>query len=116
MSGLTEFYLRQEDSVKETLLALRDFILKQDNEITHELKYGMPFFCYKGKMFCYFWIHKQYKQPYMGFVEGKLFDEPFMLKEKRSRIKVFLIDPNADLPIERIELLLKKALTFYMKP
>jgi hypothetical protein len=113
MSGLTEFYLKQEDSVKETMLALRDIILKQDENITHELKYGMPFFCYKGKMFCYFWKHKQHKQPYIGFVEGKLFDEPFMLQEKRSRMKVFLIDPNVDLPIEQIELLLHKALNFY---
>ncbi|WP_430401799.1 DUF1801 domain-containing protein [Fluviicola sp.] len=113
MSGLTEFYLKQEDSVKETMLALRDFVLKQDTNITHELKYGMPFFCYKGKMFCYFWTHKLYKQPYIGFVEGKLFEEPFMLQEKRSRMKIFLIDPNVDLPIERIELLVQKALNFY---
>lgn len=114
MSGLTEFYLKQEDSVKETMLALKDLILRQNADITHELKYGMPFFCYKGKMFCYFWIHKQYKQPYIGFVEGKLFDEPFMLQEKRSRMKIFLIDRNSDLPIEQIELLVQKALGFYL--
>lgn len=116
MTGLTEFYLKQEDPVKETMLALKDIVLKQHTDITHELKYGMPFFCFKGKMFCYFWTHKQYKQPYIGFVEGKLFDEPFMLQEKRSRMKVFLIDPNVDLPIERIELLVQKALDFYVKP
>lgn len=116
MKNLTDFYLKQEEPIKSTFLALRDFILTQNHNITHELKYGMPFFCYKGKMFCYLWTHKQYKQPYIGFVEGKLFDEAFMLQEKRSRMKVFLIDPNSDLPIEQIEFLVKKALNFYTKP
>lgn len=115
MKSLTDFYLAQEEPVKGTFLALRDLILTQNREITHELKYGMPFFCYKGKMFCYLWTHKQYKQPYIGFVEGKLFEESVMLREKRSRMKIFLIDPNTDLPIREIEMLLQKALNFYLK-
>ncbi len=115
MQDLTEYYLKQEEPVKGVFLALRDIILAQNNAITDELKYGMPFFCYKGKMFCYLWTHKKHKQPYIGFVEGKLFDEPFMLQEKRSRMKVFLIDPDADLPIDRIEALLQKALDVYTK-
>lgn len=113
MKELTEFYLKQEEPVKSTFLALRDLILAQDPGITHELKYGMPFFCYKGKMFCYLWTHKKYKQPYIGFVEGKLFDEPFMLQEKRSRMKIFLVDSDADLAVGQIGLLLRKALSFY---
>jgi hypothetical protein len=114
--SLTDFYLKQEEPVKSTFLALRDVILSGNPGVTHELKYGMPFFCYKGKMFCYLWTHKKHKQPYIGFVEGKLFDEPFMLQEKRSRMKIFLIDPNEDLPIYQIELLLQKALNYYLKP
>ncbi|WP_294669685.1 DUF1801 domain-containing protein [uncultured Fluviicola sp.] len=113
MKQLTDYYLQQEEPVKSTLLALRDIILGQNSEITHELKYGMPFFCYKGKMFCYLWTHKKHKQPYIGFVEGKLFEEPFMLQEKRSRMKVFLVDPDGDLPVEQIGLLVQKALDFY---
>jgi len=113
MEGLSDFYLKQNEPVKSTFLALRDFILKQDENITHELKYGMPFFCYKGKMFCYLWTHKKGNQPYIGVVEGKLFDEPFLLQEKRSRMKIMIIDPNEDLPVERIELILKKAIQFY---
>ncbi|MGV3611313.1 MAG: DUF1801 domain-containing protein [Fluviicola sp.] len=116
MNGLTAYYLKQEEPVKSVFLALRDIILAQNSGITHELKYGMPFFCYKGKMFCYLWTHKKHQQPYIGFVEGKLFDESFLLQEKRSRMKVFLIDPDADLPIDQIELLLEKALNYYLKP
>lgn len=64
-------------------------------------------------MFCYLWVHKKYKQPYIGFVEGKHLDNPELLAEKRSRMKIILFDPNQDLPIEKIESLLKEALDLY---
>ncbi len=113
MEGLTNFYLKQDEDLQGTFLALRDLILKQDNIITHELKYGMPFFCFKGKMFCYLWFHKKHKRPYIGIVEGVLFNEPLLIPEKRSRMKIMLIEPNEDLPVEMIERILEKALRFY---
>jgi hypothetical protein len=67
------FYLQKEEPVKSCLIALREIILKQDREITVAWKYGMPFFCYKGKMFCYLWVHKTIQKPYIGFVEGNDF-------------------------------------------
>ena len=113
MKQLDDFYLKQDEPVKGVFLALRKIILKQDKDITHVLKYGMPFFCYKGKMFCYLWIHKKYKQPYIGIVEGKHFDESFLLQEARSRMKIMLLNANADLPLEQIETVIQKALNLY---
>lgn len=113
MKQLDDFYLKQEESVKGLFLALKEIILKQDPEITNVLKYGMPFFCYKGKMFCYLWIHKKHKQPYIGIVEGKHFDEPFLLQETRSRMKIMLLNPDEDLPLEQIEKVTQKAINLY---
>ena len=113
MKELDDFYLKQEESLKEALLALKEIIIKQDNDITNVLKYGMPFFCYKGKMFCYLWIHKKLKHPYIGIVEGKHFDEPFLLQEARSRMKIMILDSDEDLPLERIENVIRKALNLY---
>ncbi|KQX04595.1 DUF1801 domain-containing protein [Flavobacterium sp. Root420] len=113
MKQIDDFYLKQEEPVKGVFLALREIILKQDYEITHVLKYGMPFFCYKGKMFCYLWIHKKYKQPYIGIVEGKHFDESFLLQEARSRMKIMLFNGDEDLPLEQIERVVQKALNLY---
>lgn len=115
MEGLTKFYLKQDEELRGTFLALRDLILKHDNIITHELKYGMPFFCFKGKMFCYLWFHKKHKQPYIGIVEGGLFNEPFLIQEKRSRMKIMLIDQSKDLPVDEIKMVLDRALDFYRK-
>ena len=113
MRALDDFYLQQDEPIKGTLLALREIILQQDNDITDAWKYGMPFFCYKGKMFCYLWFHKKHKQPYIGIVEGKRFDEPFLIQEDRSRMKIMLFNPNEDLPLQTIENILQKALNLY---
>ncbi|WP_291286965.1 DUF1801 domain-containing protein [Flavobacterium sp.] len=113
MKQLDDFYLKQEEPIKGIFLAIKEIILKQDPDITNVLKYGMPFFCYKGKMFCYLWTHKKYKQPYIGIVEGKHFEEPFLLQEARSRMKIMLLDAEEDLPIEKIEKILQQALNLY---
>ena len=113
MKQLDYFYLNQEEPIKGIFLALKEIILKQDQDITNTLKYGMPFFSYKGKMFCYLWIHKKFKKPYLSIVEGKYFDEPFLLQETRSRMKIMLLDPAKDLPIKAINSILKKAIDLY---
>ncbi len=64
-------------------------------------------------MFCYLWIHKKSKQPYIGFVEGKKLEHPSLLLENRSRIKIMLFNADEDLPIETINNLLQKAIGFY---
>ena len=113
MNALDNFYEQQEEPMKGCLLALRSIILKQDSNITPEWKYGMPLFCYKGKMFCYLWIHKKYHKPYIGIVESKHIDHPDLIIEKRARMKIMLIDPNEDLPIETMNDILKQALARY---
>ncbi len=111
--ALTNFYLQKDEPIKSCLLALREIILSQDALITPAWKYGMPFFCYKGKMFCYLWVHKKNGQPYIGFVEGKHLNHPDLLMEKRSRMKTILFDPNADLPIDTITSLVNQAIELY---
>lgn len=110
MRELDIFYESQQEPTKGCLLALRDIVLSQDKDITHVWKYKTPFFCYKGKMFCYLWIHKKYKQPYLGIVEGQRLDYPELIAEKRSRIKIMLLNPTEDLPIEPIVNILQDAL------
>ena len=113
LSDLDRFYLEKEEPLRDCLLALRDIIISYDEHITKEWKYKLPFFYYKGKMLCYLWIHKKYKKPYIGFANGYLIDHPDLLVEKRSRMKILLIDENEDLPIEKINTILKKAIHTY---
>ena len=112
-NALDNFYLRQDEPIKSCLLALREIILSRGDEVTNVLKYGMPFFCYKGKMFCYLWVHKKLQQPYLGIVEGKRIHHPQLMIEKRSRMKIILFDPQKDLPIRTINIILKQTLDLY---
>ena len=110
LNDLDNFYLRQNEPTKSCLLALRDIILKHNSNITAEWKYQLPFFYFKGKMLCYLWISKKYKQPYIGFVDGNLINDKDLLQEKRARMKILLIDENVDLPIEKINSILTSAI------
>ena len=107
---IDDYFLRQDEPAKSCLQFLRELILKLGPDITEEWKYGMPFYCYKGKRFCYLWVHKKFGQPYIGVVEGKLIDHPELIIEKRSRMKILLIDPHADLPVQKIHFILNDAL------
>jgi len=53
----------------------------------------MPFSSFREKMICYLWVHKKYKQPYLDIIEGKRFEHPALIIEKRSRMKAMLFDP-----------------------
>jgi len=110
---IDNFYLRQEESAKSCLLALREIILKFNEEITEAWKYRMPFFCYRGKMFCYVWIDKKTRQPYIGIVEGRKVFHPELIGGNRSRMKIMYVDPEKDLPIKTIRKILKMAMVFY---
>ncbi len=70
-------------------------------------------YCYKGKIFCYIWVHKKYGQPYIGIVEGGRINHPDLLQEKRARMKILLIDATEDIPVGKIDAILREALTFY---
>jgi hypothetical protein len=112
-NAVDDFYLKQNEPVKSCMLAMRDIILSQDKHVSNVLKYGMPFFCYNDKMFCYLWVHKKYKQPYLGMVEGNRLNHPDLIVEKRARMKILLVDATKDLPIKKIKTILHMAVDLY---
>jgi hypothetical protein len=104
------YFEQQEEPVRSCLQYLRTLIQQHDAGITEAWKYRMPFYCYGNKMCCYLWVHKKYRQPYIGIVDGGLMDYPELLTEKRSRMKILLIDPDIDIPATLIRDILDKAL------
>ena len=47
----------------------------------------------------------------MSLDARKLLDDPHLLTEKRARMKILLLDPAKDIPIGRVDRLLKQALS-----
>jgi Domain of unknown function (DU1801) len=86
LSDIDNFYLQKKEPVKSCLLALRDIILAGDKDISASWKYGMPFFCYNGKMFCYLWVHKKYDRPYIGMLrQSKKFYKKLLIFTKQEK-------------------------------
>ena len=113
LKNLDNFYAAKPEPMKSCLYALSEIILKQDEHITTTLKYGMPFFMYKGKMFCYLWVDKKMNEPYMGIVEGGLVNHPLLIQGKRARMKIIQFNASKDLQIKTINGILTQALNFY---
>lgn len=107
---LDNWFLQQAEPQKSSLLALRSIILQQGDDITLGLSYGMPTFYYKRKRFCYLWTHRILHYPYIGFIDGNKLEHPDLLQEKRSRMKILLIDTGKDFPVSTIQSLLKQAI------
>ena len=115
MREIDEYFIRKEEPVKSCLESLRHLIRQQNSDIVEVWRYKMPFYCYKradgvDQRFCYLWVDKKRQRPYIGIVEGKHFDHPDLISEKRSRMKIIVFDPNEDLPVKKIESILKQAI------
>ena len=113
LSPINNYFLQQDEPAKSCLQFLREHILKQSANITETWKYSMPFYCCNGKMFCYLWVHKKYHQPYLGIVEGNRIHHPDLIVEKRARMKILLLDPAEDIPIKKIDGILKELMSLY---
>jgi hypothetical protein len=109
-NDLFTFYLDKEEPNKSCLLALRDAILNLDHNFSETRKYGMPCFCFNGKIVCYLWIDKVRDEPYILFAAGNYLDHPELESGNRKKMKIFRLNPTIDLPISTINSLLKQAL------
>ncbi|WP_025762647.1 DUF1801 domain-containing protein [Dyadobacter tibetensis] len=113
ISDIESFYYSKTEPVQGCLLALRQIILEQDDQITETQKYGMPCFCYRNKMFCYLWTDKKTNDPYILMVEGNRLIHPALEKGDRTRMKVYRVDPWQDLPLDELTEVLGEGLKLY---
>jgi len=107
------YFLQKEEPLKSCLQFLRQHILNYNENILEAWKYGTPFYSYNKKMCCYLWVHKKYLQPYIGFVEGARLQHQDLLQENRVRIKILLIDPHKNIPVKKINGILKDMVALY---
>ena len=102
INQLDNFFLTQEEPQQSCYLALRAIILNWDSEITEHWKYKLPFYYYRGKMFCYLWRDKKTLEPYVSMVRSFNIEHPNLFLGKRKKMKVMPIDPLKDIPVDTI--------------
>jgi uncharacterized protein YdhG (YjbR/CyaY superfamily) len=110
INAVDTYFLNLQEPDKSCMLFLRTWILKQHPQITESLKYGMPFYSFNKKMFCYLWKSKTHPFPYIGFVNGNLLHHEDLIQEKRARIKILLLNPNKDIPIKKLKSIFSEAI------
>jgi hypothetical protein len=108
---IDNYFDQKEEPVRGCLSAMRNLILTLSPGISEVWRYRMPFYCIHGNRFCYLWVDKKRRQPYIGFVNGGQMDHSALLSEKRAKMKIYLLDPYLDWDPDEISGLLKQAIS-----
>ena len=110
---LENYYLKHPEPIRECLLALKQIIMSVSNQITHERKYQIPFFSYKGKKLGFLWMNR--KKLILGFITDKSILPHEAGIKLKDQIEMIQIDPNEDLPKELIKAKLQELIGKYEK-
>lgn len=110
MNQLSESVLLKHDEPQRScLLALYKIIADFESQLEVSVKYGMPCFSLMKRPFCYLWKEKDSGWPYILFVDGLLLSNKNLEQGSRAKMKIYKVDPEADLPISVIHEILAEA-------
>ncbi len=113
ISELEAFYINKEEPIRSYLLAMRKYLLAYDENITESWTHRMPMFRYGGKLFCYLWTDKKTHLPYIGMYRGLEIEHPKLDLGNRNKMKIMLLNPEADLPESDLKNILDQAIALY---
>ncbi len=113
MKALDDFYESQEEPIKGCLLALRSVILAYHSALEPRWYYRLPCFMYQNQIFCYLWVDKQKQWPYIAIGKGVKIEHPDLIQGNRTFTKLLMIDPNKDIPVEKIHGIFNMAMELY---
>lgn len=113
MTDLDNFYFEKEEPVKGCLLALRRIIQNYHPELKEHWKYRLPCFMYQNKIFCYLWVDKKTKFPYIAIGKGVQIEHPDLIQGNRTFVKLLMIDPVKDIPLSKIYQIFNIAMKLY---
>lgn len=110
LRDIDRWFEQQAEPARSTLLWLRGYITDHFPELAEAWRYGMPFFDLDGRMFCYLWCAPGRGIPYVGFVDGGIIEHPALVQGDRKRMKIFLVDPGQDVPVDMLNELMRLAI------
>ena len=111
LNPLENYFLKQPEPYKSCMLFLRIWLVEQ--KLEEQFKYGVPFYCYKNKNLCYISVSAKDKKLYLGFIQGYKMKHPKLEKEERKQIKAFYIDPEENVSVNVLRILIKEAKALY---
>ena len=115
MKAIDNFYFDQEEPTRGCLLALKAIIVNYNAEFEPRWYYRLPCFMYQDQIFCYLWIDKKTQFPYIAIGKGVQIEHPDLVLGKRTFTKLLIIDPEKDIPIEKIHAIFDLAMDLYKR-
>lgn len=113
MRDIDKFYLEKEEPVKSCLMALKTIISDYNEGFIHTWRYRLPCFMYKNQIFCYLWVDKKSQHPYIAIGKGVKIEHPQLIQGNRTFVKLLMINPEEDIPIETIHSIFDMAMELY---
>ena len=110
---LEDYYLKHTEPVRGCLFALKQIIMSVSDHVTHERKYQIPFFYYKGRKLAFLWMNR--KKLILGFITDKSILLPVAGTKLKDQLEMIQVDPNADLPKEMIVAKILELISLYEK-
>jgi uncharacterized protein YdeI (YjbR/CyaY-like superfamily) len=80
--AIDAYIARSADFAKPILLHIRELVHKACPDVEEKIKWGMPFFDYKGEMLCHMASFKQHAV--MGFWKASLMKDPVLVENAKS--------------------------------
>lgn len=102
MREVDKFFDEKEEPVKSCLWALRDIILSYEPSLQLTWRYRLPCFLLNGQIFCYLWVEKKSQHPYIAIGKGVKIEHPALIQGSRTFVKLLMINPEKDIPLETI--------------
>ena len=110
---LDRFYIEKEEPVRSCLEALKVIICNYNRDFVPTWKYRLPCFMYQNQIFCYLWVDKKTQFPYIAVGKGVKIEHPDLIQGNRTFVKLLLIDPKKDIPLETIHNIFEMAMALY---
>ena len=115
MRAIDAFYEDQDEPNKSCLLALKHIIMDYNEHISSRWYYRLPCFMYQNKIFCYLWIDKKTQFPYIAIGKGVEIEHQDLIHGKRTFTSLLMVDPNKDIPVEKIHSIFDMVMELYEK-
>ena len=102
MSPLENYFEALPEDYREVMLVVRDFLRGGPYHFEERYRWSTPTYYADGRYVCYLYYKAKEGRAYVGFGRAAGVEHPLLLAEGRKQIRILVLDPRTDVPLEGI--------------